>query len=157
MSSYTVSILVCRETDRVLVCRRYHSAFNVSYTGICGKLDNREKPVVGAIRAVREKTGMNIADRMHRLGKIQIQVDPKERNTQGCILHYFTADVSEDEVRTFAGNSKDLTWLPVVGITAIPVCSDTITGYGSLQYFTFMALHRVYNFGGSCSSADKLR
>lgn len=139
MMSYTVCLLICRETGRVLLVKKDRTDFAGRYNGVGGKLERCENPVLGAIREIREETGADVSGRVVKLGKLTIPYDCGKHDPQGCTLHYFTADVHEDEVSQQEGETESLTWWPVKSAVAIPACSDTFAGDGDLQYFINIA------------------
>ncbi len=139
MMSYTVCLLICRETGRVLLVKKDRTDFAGRYNGVGGKLERRENPVLGAIREIREETGADVLGRVVKLGKLTIPYDCGKHDPQGCTLHFFTADVREDEVSQQEGETESLTWWPIKSAVAIPACSDTFAGDGDLQYFINIA------------------
>lgn len=142
--NYTVCILICRETEKVLLIKKDRTDFAGRYNGIGGKLEYRENPALGAIREIKEETGADVTGRLHKLGKLQISYDCACHDPQGCTLHYFTADIAEEEVSQQPGETEKLTWFPIASVISIPARSKTLAGDGDLQYFTNMALNRIY-------------
>lgn len=144
MMEYTVCVLICRETNRFLLSKKDRTDFAGRFNGVGGKIEPGETPAAGAIREIKEETGADVTGRLCKLGTLQLPLDCGKHDPQGCVLHFYTADVSEEEISQQPGETEQLTWFPAKSVVAIPAASETFAGDGDLQYFANLALKRVY-------------
>lgn len=143
MMNYTVCFLICRETGCVLLLKKDRTDFVGRYNGVGGKIEANEMPYSGAVREIREETGVDTAGRLYWLGTLMLPDDCGKHDPEGCTLHFYTADVGEDEVSQQVGESEQLAWFPVrVVISSAPTC-ENFAGRGDVQYFVNLAWNHV--------------
>lgn len=142
MRNYIVAILLCRDTQRVLLVREPSASLDsngkfFAFEGECGQ---RETVNDAAIRIVRERTGVSVAGRLQRLGKLSLEASATHSTRRKGMVNYFSVRVQESEVTAGILDRGGLVWLPAASVLAIPVSSNTLAGNGELQYFTGLAL-----------------
>lgn len=145
MRNYIVAILLCQDTQRVLLVREPTTSLDsngkfLAFEGECGQ---RETVNDAAIRIIREKTGVNVSGRLQRLGKLTLETSISPSTRRKGMVNYFSASVRESEVATVTLDREGLVWLPLASVLAMPAASNTLAGSGELQYFTSLALRRM--------------
>src|SRR3954451_8566451 len=97
-----------RNGDDVLLMKRgeHRRIFPGRYNGIGGHLERDEDPLSGALREIREETGLSVANiRLRAL----YNVDAKQ--SVGIVLFVFTAEATSRKVHDCEEGS--LHWIPI--------------------------------------------
>lgn len=137
---YTVCLLICRQTNEVLLVKKDRTDFAGRYNGVGGKLEKGEFPEECAVREIKEETGADVKGRVRWLGSTDLPKDCATHGADGCALHFYTADVDKTEVSQQTGETEELKWFPIDEVLQTPVTSKQFAGYGQVQNYLALAI-----------------
>ena len=93
---YTVCILFSEDIGQVLLVRKNKTTYKGILNGPGGAIEENEDPYDGALREIREETGLDAGDlrslgtvRLAWLGELRLGDDCKTCDGSDCVLHYF--------------------------------------------------------------------
>ncbi len=140
MMHYTVCLLLCDSTQEVLLCKKDRTDFAGRYNGVGGKFNSGETPEECAIREIHEETGANVAGRIRLLGRSWLPQDCAMHDPEGCVLHFFSANVEKNEVCQQPGETEPLEWFSTEEVLNTPVMSNKFAGPGHIQSYLRIAI-----------------
>lgn len=143
---YTVCILFSEDMGRILLVQKNRTAYKGMLNGPSGTVEENEDPYDGALREIREETGLEAGDlrslgtvRLAWLGELRLGDDCKTCDGSNCVLHYFGGIVKTDAVSKIRPADEPLDWIDVSRIVNARPDNKSFAGDGDLTYFTAKA------------------
>lgn len=143
MQLYTVCLLICEKTNRVLLIKKNKTDFRGKYNGVGGKFEADETGEMCAIREIKEETGVDVEGRLVWLGTFHHPQDCVKHDPEGCLLYFYAASIEENEVHQPKGETEKLKWFDINHILAMPTYNDVLAGNGDLQFILNEAMMRL--------------
>ena len=145
---YTVCFLFSPGGDRVLMVEKLHTVFKGRLNGVGGKIEPAESARDGALREIREETGLSIApDRLLYLGFTSLPDDcADEPSEQGCTLFFYAVELTSLETNNVpAANDvgERLVWESTDMVRTAPANSVRYAGDGDVPCWVNIAASKL--------------
>lgn len=143
---YTVCILFSEDISQVLLVRKNNTAYKGMLNGPGGTVEENEDPYDGALREIREETGLDAGDlrslgtvRLAWLGELRLGDDCKTCDGSDCVLHYFGGIVKSGAMSKIRPADEPLDWIDTGRVVNANPGDKNFAGDGDLAYFTAKA------------------
>lgn len=146
MLECTVCLLLCRETQSVLLLRKDRTDFAGKYNGVGGKLEPTECAEECALREIKEEAGADVQGRLLWLGTLMHPRDCVRHDPDGVTLYFYGAEVSAGEVHQQPGETEKLRWFLVEDLLNLPTNNEVLAGDGDLQFFINEAVRNRFHW-----------
>ncbi len=154
---FTVCLLFDSELKNVLLVKKSKTEFKGRLNGCGGEIEDSETAYSGALREIREETGLCPKDlrefanglRLLWLGTLQLPHNCKYPGLSGnelhppCTLVYYAGIVKSDVRPVMTVTLEELGMYPVTEIINSSILGNVYAGNGDLQYFVTSAMHRL--------------
>lgn len=165
VNDYTVCILLGPEMDSVLLVRKNRTSFRGMLNGPGGAVEDGENPYDGALREIREETGLEPEDlkslgfvRLAKLGELLVPLDCKKNDGSACRLHYYAGAVKAAALAKIRPAEEQLCWRPYWDVAGSGTDSREYAGHGDLAYFAAAGrrelMERLPDAAGTDGRAD---
>jgi len=106
--------------DKVLLMKRapHRRVFPNKYNGLGGHIERDETPIQGAIREIKEESGLDV-DNVKLCGVHQVDTNQET----GILLFTFTATTSNPDI-TVTTDEGTLEWIPIADVTQVDLVED---------------------------------
>ena len=132
MKRYTVTFIIKKELDKVLMIYKYWGPYPNKYNGVGGHIEENEDVVTSAIREAKEETAKELTiDEIKYLMTITFPYEVE--------LNVFYAVCEQFEVND--SNEGILRWLPIE--FALDFNNQYMAGDGNVAYFIREALRII--------------
>ena len=146
MLECTVCLLLCKETESVLLLKKDRTDFAGKYNGVGGKLEPEESAEECAIREIHEETGADVRGRLVWLGTLICPHDCVKHDPKGVTLYFYSAEVRQSEVSQQVHETEKLRWFFVKDLLTMPLNNHLLAGDGDVQYFLNEAVHNRFHW-----------
>ena len=145
---YTVCFLFAPGGGRVLMAKKLHTVFKGRLNGVGGKIEPPESALDGAVREIREETGLAIdPDRLLYLGFTSLPDDCGDEPVKdGCTLSFYAAELTSLESNAVpAANDvgERLVWESTDAVRTAPVNSARYAGDGDVPCWVNIAATKL--------------
>lgn len=139
---YSVCFLLDKTVEYVLLQKKNKTIFEGMYNGVGGKIEPGEIPSAGALREIKEETGVELKRKdLHWIATLTLPQDCDAKGSKElCVLHFYSAIVDLDLPAQQPGETEALRWFKVDEVLWSRVMDTLFAGKGDLPYIVYQAV-----------------